>query len=172
MEPNGLGQIGNCSVVVAVTQISGTSGGKSESVVGIESNGLGQIDNCSVVVVTVKITDTTGDKAVSALGSESNGLCAILNGLGVVAFSRINASPDGKGLSAFGIELNGLIGGRDHLLIVTLVEFCACLVHQGRVARSHLSRFFRLALLLRLSCCELLLLGFGGLAFCFCVGGF
>jgi hypothetical protein len=66
-------EIGNGSVVVTFTRITGAPIVKGGSAIRIESNRLVEIGNGSVVVAFVRITDTPLVEGGSALRTESNG---------------------------------------------------------------------------------------------------
>src|SRR5262249_46361513 len=95
-----------------------------------------------------RISGTSCGKGVSAVGIESNGLVAIGKRSLGVGSSPVAATPDGIALSVLRIELNGLVGSRDTLVDLIVIEFCAGLSYQGRVAHSR--GFLTLALRLRL----------------------
>src|SRR5262249_14248747 len=99
-----------------------------------------------------------------------NGLVEIGNRSVVVALVQIRSAPEYKGVSVVGVQPDCLAGGRDSPVVVTVVEICVALAHQGRVARSRLRFSLFAPLLLCPESGEPLLLRFLTLALRFRLG--
>src|SRR5262249_26920687 len=102
-------------------------------------------------------------KSYSVVGVQSDCLAVIRNSSVVVALARISVASVEKRLRAPRIKLHRFAGTCDSPVIVTVVDLCFALAHQGRVARSRLCFSLFAPLLLGLRGSEALFLRLLGL---------